>query len=118
MTHAHSDVELYRAKFAQRLPHALDELRGPEHGVVQLPLHVAWSGLTSYDLDLPRQRMLLYCTVLHEGLHDDLVAFLNRELLLTLWPVLRTLVGRNVRTVWEDAFPELAAQADASGAAA
>lgn len=111
-------MELYRAKFAQRLPRSLDELCGPQQGVVQLPLHVAWSGLTSYDLDQPRQRMSLYSTVLHEGLHDDLVTLLNHDVLLELWPVLRTLVGRNVRTVWEDAFTELATEAGAPGAAA
>ncbi|MFI6120099.1 hypothetical protein ACIBCU_09615 [Streptomyces sp. NPDC051064] len=37
----------------------------------------------------------------------DLPVHLNRDLLLELWPVLRTLVGRTVRTVWEDAVPEL-----------
>jgi len=104
-----SDLDLYRIKFVRRLPDALTELAGPVHGVVTLPLHVAWSGLTAYDLDQPRQRMGLYRTVLHEGLHDDLVAYLNHDLLRELWPVLRTLVGRTVRTVWEDAFPELRA---------
>ncbi|MFF3491287.1 hypothetical protein ACFYWS_08045 [Streptomyces sp. NPDC002795] len=102
-----SDAELYRIKFVRRLPEALDELAGPEHGVVDLPLHVAWSGVTSYDVDRPRQRMVLYSTVLQEGMHDDLVAYLNRDFLLAQWPVLRKLVGRTVRTVWENAFPEL-----------
>jgi hypothetical protein len=45
----------------------------------------------------------LYRTVLHEGLHDDLPHCLNQDLLLQMWPVLRTLVGRTVHTVWEDA---------------
>ncbi|MFF0018775.1 hypothetical protein [Streptomyces sp. NPDC005374] len=102
------DLALYREKFRRRLPESLDELHGPTHAVVELPLHLAWSGMTSYNLDNPRQRMGLYRTVLHEGLHDDLPRYLNRDLLLQLWPVLRTLVGRTVRTVWEDAFPELA----------
>ncbi|MGW7207535.1 hypothetical protein [Streptomyces sp. NPDC054837] len=66
------DLALYRRKFQQRLPASLDELQGPAPGVVDLPLHVAWSGMTSYDLDNPRQRMGLYRTVLHEGLHEDL----------------------------------------------
>ncbi|MFJ8629576.1 hypothetical protein [Streptomyces sp. NPDC093568] len=104
------DLALYREKFRRRLPESLDELHGPTHGVVELPLHLAWSGMTSYDLGKPRQRMGLYRTVLHEGLHDDLPRYLNRDLLLELWPVLRTLVGRTVRTVWEDAFPELASR--------
>ncbi|MCZ4605446.1 hypothetical protein O3S80_17155 [Streptomyces sp. Lzd4kr] len=108
------DLVLYREKFRRRLPESLDELHGPTHGVVDLPLHLAWSGMTSYDLDKPRQRMGLYRTVLHEGLRDDLPRYLNQDLLLHLWPVLRTLVGRTVRAVWEDAFPELASRTRAA----
>ncbi|MFJ1878236.1 hypothetical protein [Streptomyces chartreusis] len=108
------DLALYREKFRQRLPEALEELRGPTRGVVELPLHMAWSGMASYDMGKPRQCMGLYRTVLHEGLHDDLPLYLNQDLLLKLWPVLRTLVGRTVRTVWEDAFPQLASRARAA----
>ncbi|MFI7300672.1 hypothetical protein [Streptomyces sp. NPDC050121] len=108
------DLALYREKFRRRLPESLDELHGPAHGVVDLPLHMAWSGMTSYDLDKPRQRMGLYRTVLHDGLHDDLPRYLNQDLLLQLWPVLRTLVGRSVRAVWEDAFPQLASRTRAA----
>ncbi|PUB31789.1 hypothetical protein C8K30_101306 [Promicromonospora sp. AC04] len=108
------DLALYRAKFQRRLPASLDMLRGPSGGMVVLPQHVAWSGMTSYALDKPRQRMSLYRIVLHEGLHDDLLVYLNRDLLLELWPVLRRLVGRTVRGVWEDAFPQLAARAQAA----
>lgn len=108
------DLALYREKFRRRLPQSLEQLRGPMEGVVELPLHVAWSGMTSYDLGKPRQRMGLYRTVLHEGLHDDLPRFLNRDLLLQMWPVLRTLVGRTVRSVWEEAFPQLAARSRAA----
>jgi hypothetical protein len=105
------DLALYRAKFEQRLPDSLDMLQGPSDGIVDLPQHVAWSGMASYDLGKPRQCMGLYRTVLHDGLHDDLLAYLNGDMLLQLWPVLRTLVGRTVRGVWEDAFPQLAARA-------
>jgi hypothetical protein len=108
------DLALYREKFRRRLPESLDELHGPTQGVVDLPLHLAWSGMTSYDLGKPRQCMGLYRTVLHEGLRDDLPRYLNRDLLLQLWPVLRTLVGRTVRTVWEDAFPQLASHTRAA----
>ncbi|WP_406456100.1 hypothetical protein OG782_29600 [Streptomyces sp. NBC_00876] len=108
------DLALYREKFRRRLPESLDELQGPAQGVVELPLHVAWSGMTSYDMGKPRQRMGLYRTGLHEGLRDDLSRYLNQDLLLDLWPVLRTLVGRTVRVVWEDAIPELAARARAA----
>ncbi len=54
---------------------------------------MAWPGMTSYDVSEPRQRMGLYRTVLHEGLRDDLPRYLNQDLLLQLWPVLRALVG-------------------------
>ncbi|MHB0910476.1 hypothetical protein ACYCCF_24665 [Streptomyces argenteolus] len=58
---------------------------------------MAWSGMTSYDMCKPHQRMGLYRTVLHEGLRDDLPRYLNQGLLLQLRPVLRTLAGRTVR---------------------
>ncbi|WP_122618363.1 hypothetical protein [Streptomyces sp. Tu 4128] len=108
------DLALYREKFRRRLPESLDELHGPTQGIVELPLHMAWSGMTSYDMGKPRQRMGLYRTVLHEGLRDDLPRYLNEDLLLELWPVLRTLVGRTVRTVWENAFPQLASRTRAA----
>ncbi|MEU5977547.1 hypothetical protein [Streptomyces sp. NPDC047315] len=100
-------AEILSARYRSRLPASLEELAGPERGAVALPLHVAWSGLRTYDLDRPRSRMSLYRTVLAEGQHDDLVAFLNADLLTSQWPFLRTLVSRNVRDVWEDAFPTL-----------
>ncbi|MGW7088646.1 transcriptional regulator [Streptomyces sp. NPDC054871] len=105
--------ELRRAKFARRLPAELATLAGPAHGIVSLPLHLAWSGLTEFDLDQPRLRMSCYRIVLAEGLHDDLVEHLNRELLVSLWPTLRTLISRDLRDVWESAFPELALRTQA-----
>ncbi len=57
-----SIAALLRARYRRRLPASLNELVGPEHGMVGLPLHIAWSGLRTLDLDLPRQRMSLYRT--------------------------------------------------------
>ncbi|MGW3626519.1 transcriptional regulator [Streptomyces sp. NPDC000880] len=100
--------ELRRAKFARRMPTELSVLAGPAHGAVSLPLHLAWSGLTRFDLDQPRLRMSCYRIVLAEGIHDDLVQYLNRDLLIDMWPTLRTLISRDIRDVWESAFGELA----------
>jgi hypothetical protein len=100
-----------RARYTSRLPERLTDLSGPAHGTVALPLHVVWSGLRSFDLDRPRSRMSLYRTVLAEGQREDLTAFLNPDLLLALWPVLRTLISRTIRDVWESRFSDLAAQA-------
>ncbi|MEU3224470.1 transcriptional regulator [Streptomyces sp. NPDC006976] len=106
--------DLRRARFARRLPAALSEPAGPKHGPVHLPLHLAWSGLTTFDLDQPRLRMSYYRIVLAEGQHDDLVQYLDRDLLVGLWPTLRTLVSRDVREVWESAFGELDGSARAA----
>ncbi|WFB09837.1 hypothetical protein LRS74_24410 [Streptomyces sp. LX-29] len=107
-------ADVLRVRYQGRLPASLDELAGSTHGAVQLPLHVAWSGLRTYDLDRPRQRMSLYRTALAEGQHDDLVALLDRQLLIAQWPVLRTLISRHISAAWEEAFPLLARQAPAA----
>jgi hypothetical protein len=85
----------------------LDDLTGPDHGTVQLPLHVARSGLTAFDASRPKRCMSMYHIVLTEGQREDLIAYINRQLLVSCWPVLRRLVGRIIRDVWESAFPEL-----------
>ncbi|MFI9580592.1 transcriptional regulator [Streptomyces sp. NPDC052236] len=56
----------------------------------------------------PVMRMSCYRVVLAEGTHNDLVQYLNRDLLVSMWPVLRTLISRDIRDVWESAFTELA----------
>ena len=58
--------------------------------------------------------MSLYRTVLHEGQRDDLTTYLNYSLLVTQWPVLRTLISPAIPRAWEAAFPELAASSPPS----
>jgi hypothetical protein len=109
-----SVADVLHARYAGRLPKSLEDLAGPTRGPVELPLHVAWSGLRTYDLDKPLQRMGLYRTVLAEGKGADIVRLLDRGILLQLWPRMCTLISRHVRTTWEDAFPELVRQASAA----
>jgi hypothetical protein len=45
------------------------------------------------------------------GSLEELPRYLDQDLLVQMWPVLRTLVGR---TVWEDAFPQLASRTRAA----
>lgn len=52
--------------------------------------------------------MSYYRIVLAEGQHDDLIRYLNRGLLVSPWPTLRTLISRDVREAWERSFDELA----------
>jgi hypothetical protein len=102
-----SRAAVLEERYRSRLPATLDELAGPGHGTVQLPGHIAWSGLTAFDVDRPPLCASLYQVVLTEGLREDLAAYLNRGLLVRHWPMLRTVVGRVIRDVWEAAFPEL-----------
>lgn len=108
-------ADVLRARYTHRLPARLEDLAGPVQGTVDLPLHVAWSGRRSYELSGLKSLVSLYRTVLAEGHRQDLEAFLNRDLLIDQWPILRTLISRFIREAWENAFPELAA---ARGAAA
>jgi hypothetical protein len=102
-----SRAAVLEERYRGRLPEILDDLTGPGHGTVQLPPHIAWSGLTAFYLDCPALCASMYQIVLTEGLREDLAAYLNRELMIRHWPILRTIVGRVTRDVWEAAFPEL-----------
>ena len=44
-----SRAAVLEERYRSRLPATLDDLAGPGHGTVQLPLHVAWSGQTAFD---------------------------------------------------------------------
>jgi hypothetical protein len=103
-----SRAAVLEERYRGRLPESLDDLSGPGHGTIGLPLHVAWSGQTEFNIDLPKPCMHLYRIVLAEGQRADVAAYLSRDLLVRQWPVLRNLVSRTVRKVWEAAFPELA----------
>ena len=102
-----SRAAVLEERYRGRLPATLDDLTGPGHGTVQLPGHIAWSGLTAFDVERPPLCASMYQVILTEGLREDLVAYLNCGLLIRHWPMLRTVVGRVIRDVWEAAFPEL-----------
>ena len=102
-----SRAAVLEQRYRGRLPKTLDELAGPAEGTVQLPSHIAWSGLTAFDVGRARLCTSMYQVVLTEGLREDLAAYLNRGLLLQQWPLLRIMLGRTIRDVWEQAFPEL-----------
>jgi hypothetical protein len=70
-------------------PHAgpakLDELQGPDHGVVALPSEVAWSGRREFDLDDEYDRAAMYKIVLEEGQEADQRRLLNWRILRRDW---------------------------------
>ncbi len=67
--------------------------------MVELPLHVAWSGRRVYDVGREDQRLVLYALLLAEAPREELERFVHRESLISLWPRLRRhpdLVARDV----------------------
>lgn len=68
-------------------------------GVVNLPLHVQWSGRPRYyDLADRRQRALVYELVLTEGTDDDVRSFIDVDELVRLWGDL--VLPEHVRLAW------------------
>jgi len=85
----------------------LASLRGPAHGTVELPLRLFWSSADRrFALDSPSARRWLYQTVLREASQPtDLTDYLDRGMLISLWPSLRLPAG--VRRAWEELHPVL-----------
>ena len=70
-------------------------------GLVELPLHVAWSGRRVYDVGDDDQRLVFYALLLAEAQREDLERFVHRESLVSMWPRLRRLLGPHARREWE-----------------
>ncbi|HUB39012.1 MAG TPA: hypothetical protein VMA72_09180 [Streptosporangiaceae bacterium] len=85
----------------------LASLRGPAHGTVELPLRLFCSSADRrFDLDSTSSRRSLYQTVLREASQpSDLTDYLNRGILIGLWPGLPLPAG--VRHAWEELHPAL-----------
>ncbi|MGW9192860.1 hypothetical protein [Micromonospora chersina] len=92
-----------------RIPASLGLLAGPDQGRVSLPVRLAWSGPTEFDVTDSRQRLTLYRTLMDCGQRDDIVRYVNATLLRHDWPRIRRLTARRVIALWERRLPELAA---------
>jgi hypothetical protein len=101
-----TDYVPYGARKRYVVVESLDELHGPSTGTVSLPHHLDWSGNAEYVLDRPAHIASMYKTVLTEASSvDDLRDWLDRALLVRLWPDLW--LPPQLRRLWEDRFPEL-----------
>lgn len=70
-------------------------------GVVELPLHIRWSGpLRHYDLADRKDRARVYEQVLREGNDDDVRRFIRVDDLIDLWDEL--VLPRHVRSAWAE----------------
>jgi hypothetical protein len=88
---------LRRAGLTGRLPDSLDDLHGPEQGVVVLPRHLARPGLREFDVADDPARRSLYGIVLTQGRRNDMARFVNARLLQRDWPLLSELLDPKIR---------------------
>ncbi|MEV2221873.1 hypothetical protein AB0E01_18615 [Nocardia vinacea] len=63
---------------------SLTELHGPEHGVLQLPVELAWGGRTEFDLDDAYDRTAVYKIVLEERTARHLRELISARLLAAI----------------------------------
>ncbi len=82
---------------ARRLPESLDDLHGPERGVVVLPRHLFPPGLREFDVADDARRRSLYGIVLTRGRRNDLARFVNARLLRQDWQVLSDSLDPKIR---------------------
>jgi hypothetical protein len=92
-----------------RIPASLDDLRGPDRGVVHLPNRLSWSGPADFDVTDARQRLTLYTLLLDCGQRDDVCTLMHANLLAGDWASIRRLTSRELVGIWERRLPQLAA---------
>ena len=86
---------------ARRLPASVDDLHGPEQGVVVLPRHLSPPGLREFDVADDRLRRSLYGIVLTQGRRNDMARFVNARLLRQDWPELCDSLDPKIRRACE-----------------
>jgi hypothetical protein len=99
---------------AGRLPARLEDLHGPEQGVIVLPRHLAWPGMREFDVTDDQLRRSLYGIVLTQGRRNDLARFVNARLLRQDWPFLRSSLDPKLRRWCERRFDLRGVTADAT----
>jgi hypothetical protein len=88
----------------------LEELDGPEGGVVELSQRLMWSPNRTFDLDRHDSLLWMYENVLREAIrHEELRKWINHRVLVRIWPELN--LPRGVRQAWEARYPQLRAAA-------
>ena len=71
------------------------------------PTRLAWSGPGDFDVTDPLERLTLYRTLLDCGQREDIIRYVNAELLCRDWPRIRRLTARRLVAVWERCLPDL-----------
>ena len=89
------------AGYERRVPSSLEDLRGQATGLVELPLHVAWSGRRVYDVSDDDQRLVLYALLLAEAQREDLEAVRASRIAGQHVAPLAATPGPHARWEWE-----------------
>ena len=87
-----------------RLPDQIDDLRGPVRGVVMLPMHLSWPGMRECDVSDDATRRSMYGMLLAQGKRNDIVRFINPELLAADWPLIAESLDPKLRRLCERVF--------------
>ncbi len=83
---------------------SLDDLKGPVSGEIKLPLSIYWGpGDGVFSLDEPGDLLSIYQAVLSEGKLEDLSKFLNKDILIEMWPDLSLPI--RVAKMWQAKYP-------------
>ena len=100
--------DTYGSMIPYVVPASLELLQGPTTGVVELPTRLDWTSNNRYDLANLDEAIGLYTRVISEASTEaDLTEYLNRDVLVALWPRLR--LPRRCAALWLQAFPQLGA---------
>jgi hypothetical protein len=86
---------------------SLADLQGPVEGMVELPLWLFWYPDRTFDLNEPGMLAWVYQIVLREAGSAEDLAYLNGDMLISLWPDM--FLPKGVRQAWEEQHPVLRA---------
>lgn len=88
------------------LPDSLDNLKGPADGSITLPVTIYWApGDGTIPLDTLGHIKTAYQAVISEGTAQDQCTYLNKDILINIWPHLQ--LPTKATRQWEEAFEEL-----------
>lgn len=96
---------LHRDTIPYDTPSSLLALRGPESGLIELPVTVHWGPQHTYDLADPGDLESSYQALVRDGATAEQEQFLNERLLRAVWSDL--VLPTRCRLTWESRFPDL-----------
>lgn len=86
---------------------SLDDLEGPEHGTITLPVTIFWSSPDpTFDVDIAALRRQSYSALLSNAGTAQLRTFISRRRLLEDWASIS--LDQRIVDLWNSRHPQLA----------